>query len=315
MLARALIAVNAGSEVLGIVWIVFLLFFLQTPTPDACSWSAPTQIGTLDAVVNESSGMAVSRRIPNRTYRINDSGDSGRFFVMDLAGGGTKVVNITGFNPADNEDMALGPCGDSTDCIFIGDIGDNARRRPNLEIVVIEERADFPSEIAPSYRVRIQYPDGPHDAESLGVHPDGDLYILTKDAAKSQMFRLKRDQWRNAGSAIEKPEPVFTIDWNALRPNTLSPNRLATGMDIAPDGKRFVILNYIDALEVSFDLSGAIPDPATWKEGVDYRRIELTTLEQEEAIAYLPDGRGILYDTERPIAARPARIMRLDCKD
>jgi hypothetical protein len=300
--------------VIANVWTALLLLLLQTSAPDVCSWGAPSQIGALDTVVNESSGMAVSRRFANRTYRINDSGDSGRFFVMDLAGGETRIVNITGFNPADSEDMALGPCGDSTDCIFIADIGDNARRRTSLEIVVIEERADFPSELGPSYRVRIQYPDGPHDAESLGIHPDGNLYILTKDATKSQMFRLKRDQWRSSGDSIQILEPVFSIDWNALRPNTLAPHRMATAMDIAADGKRLVILNYIDALEISLDLSAGVPDPTRWKEGVDYRRLDITTLEQEEAIAYMPDGRTLLYDTERPQGTPSARIMRLDCK-
>jgi hypothetical protein len=68
-------------------------------------------------------------------------------------------------------------------------------------------------------------------------------------------------------------------------------------------------------VELFFDLSGVLPDSKTWKEGEHYRRIELTTLEQEEAIAYLPGGRSLLYDTERPVATRPARIMRLDCRE
>lgn len=288
---------------------------IQTSSRDVCSWGRAVEIGTLDAVVNESSGMAISRKIPNRAYRMNDSGDSGRFFVMDLAGAGTKTVNIAGFMPLDNEDMALGSCSDSVDCIFIADIGDNARRRPNLEIVVIEERADFPSEVVPVHRVRIRYPDGPHDAESLAVHPDGTIYIITKDPARSQIFRLKRELWRNSRNSTETLEEVGSIDWGAVRPNTLAPNRQATGMDIAPDGRSFVVLNYIDAVEIFFDLSGVLPDSKTWKEGVHYRRIELTTLEQEEAIAYLPGGRSLLYDTERPVPTRPARIMRLDCRE
>ena len=97
----------------------------QSGEPQPCTWGTAKEIGTLDPVVNESSGMAISRRIPNRTYRINDSGDSGRFFAMDASGRGTKIVNISGFDPMDTEDMAMGPCSESADCIFIGDIGDN----------------------------------------------------------------------------------------------------------------------------------------------------------------------------------------------
>jgi hypothetical protein len=258
--------------------------------------------------------MAVSRRIPNRSYRINDSGDTGRFFVLDLAGALSKVVYVPGFKPVDTEDMALGPCRDSVDCIFIGDIGDNDRRRQTIELVVVEERADFASEAQPVHRVLMRYPDGPHDAEALGVHPDGSVYITTKDASKLQIFRLKREQWQNSRSPIEVLELVLTVDWPTLRPNTLPFTRMVTAMSIAPDGKRFLLLNYTDAMEFFVDLAATTLDPSKWKAGADYRTIPLTTLEQEEAIAYLPDGRSLLYDTERTSNARPARIMRMDCR-
>lgn len=297
------------------IWMAFLLFLFQNSVPPVCTWNSPEQAGVLEAVVNESSGMAVSRRIPDRTYRINDSGDTGRFFVMNLAGGGLKIVNITGFDPVDTEDMALGPCDNATDCLFIGDIGDNNRRRTSIELVVVQEQSDFPSQLPAAYRVRMQYPDGPHDAESLAVHPDGTVYIMTKDATKSQIYRLKPDQWRNAQNRVEMLEPVVALDWPQLRPSTLPFTRQATGMDIAPDGKRFILLDYTDAMEFFIDLSGDIPAPDAWKEGVDYRKIEIMTLEQEEAIAYLPDGRGFLYDTERPPNAASARIMRMECRE
>jgi len=294
--------------------ILLLLSIIQSaPAATLCSWGAARDAGTLDPVVNESSGMAVSRRIPDRSYRINDSGDSGRFFVLNLAGTLSKTVYVPGFNPLDTEDMAVGPCGDSIDCIFIGDIGDNERRRQTVELVVVEERADFGALAQPLHRVLMRYPDGPHDAEALGVHPDGSIYITTKDAMRSQIFRLKRDQWRNSRNPIEVLEPVLTLDWPSLRPNTLPFSRMVTAMSIAPDGKRFLLLNYADAMEFFIDLS-VTTDPSKWKAGVDYRTIFLTTLEQEEAIAYLPDGRSLLYDTERTPNARSARIMRMDCR-
>src|SRR5688500_16884919 len=158
-------------------------------TTAICTWKQPAQAGALPAVVNETSGMAVSRRIANRSYRINDSGDSGRFFAMDMNGSNGRIVNVTGFQPRDAEDLALGPCGTS-DCIFIGDIGDNARMRRNLEIAVVEERLEFPESVQPRNRIRVQYPDRPRDAEALAVHPDGTIYIVTKDPAGSEVYRL-----------------------------------------------------------------------------------------------------------------------------
>lgn len=297
-----------------ILTVLLLASLLQAPARNACTWSAASEIGSLAKVVNESSGMAISRRIPNRSYRINDSGDSGRFFVMDLVGGGAQIVNISGFIPVDTEDMSIGSCGDSTDCIFIADIGDNARRRQFIDLVIIEERADFPNEVRPTHRIRMRYPDGPHDAEALGVHPDGNIYITTKDTIKSEIYRLKRDQWRNGASSEQTLELVVALDWSKVRPNTLAFTRMVTGMGIAPDGKSFLLLNYGDAMEFFVDLSAAKLDASNWKEGVDYRTLALTTLEQEEAISYLPDGRSLLYDTESSPNAPRARIMRMDCK-
>jgi len=294
--------------------IFLLLTLLQSSEPQTCTWGTAKEVGTLDAVVNESSGMAISRRIPNRSYRINDSGDSGRFFAMDASGRGTRIVNIAGFNPEDTEDMAIGACSESADCIFIGDIGDNDRKRRDVELVVVEDREDFPSEVRAAYRVRMEYPDGPHDAEALAVHPDGSVYIVTKDFTKSEIFRLKREQWRNPQGGAALLELVGVLNWGSLRPGTLGFTRMVTAMDIAPDGKKFLLLNYSDAMEFFVDLSAGKQDPTTWKEGVDYRTIRITTLEQEEAIAYFPDGRGFLYDTERVTATRPARIMRVDCR-
>jgi len=289
-----------------------LLLFFQNPTPPACSWGTAAEIGTLDPVINESSGLAISHRIPNRAYTHNDSGDTGRFFTMDLDGRNMKIVGIAGFAPIDMEDMALGPCDSSTDCLFLGDIGDNNRRRKTYELVVVRERPAFPSSISPDYRVTLRYPDGPHNAEAMAVHPDGTVYIATKDPARLQLFRLTRDQWLT-GKGPQTLEPVLAFDWPMLLPDALALGRVATSMDIAPDGKRFLILTYVEAVEFFFDLSKPIPEQRAWKEGQNYRRVPLTTLEQEEGIAYLPDGKGFLYDTEHAIASRRARIMRVNC--
>jgi hypothetical protein len=84
-------------------------------------------------------------------------------------------------------------------------------------------------------------------------------------------------------------------------------------MDITPDGKRFVILTYVEAVEFFIDLSKPVPDPKTWREGQHYRRIAITTLEQQEAVSWLPDGRGFLYDTEKVSPTRAARIFKVSC--
>jgi len=292
------------------LWVGF-----QNSPPAPCVWAAPVEEGTLDSKIDESSGLAISRRIPNRSYRINDSGDDGRFFLMDLTGGNARSVAVTGFDPRDTEDMALGPCDAKTDCLFIGDIGDNDRRRATVEVAVVEELRDFPSAVLPRHRVRLRYPDGPHDAEALGVHPNGSLYIVTKDTPRAQIFRLRRNQWARTDNSVQTLELLTTIDLATLLPVSTVIDRRATSMDIARDGKKVLILTYRNALELLLDLSAPVPNPSTWKEGQQYRQVSLEVLEQQEAIAYLPDGKAFLYDTERAIRSRPARIMRVSCRN
>jgi hypothetical protein len=277
-----------------------------------CSWGTPVEIGTLDPVIKESSGLAISRRIPNRAYRHNDSGDSGRFFVTDLAGRNVKTVNIAAFKPKDLEGVGLGPCDAATDCLFFADTGDNERKRENPELVVVREQPSFAAEVKADYRVSLRYPDGQHDVEAIAVHPDGNVYIATKDPRTLQIFRLKRDQWR-LGKGPQTLELVVTLSWSALLPTSLPLGRVATSMDIAADGQRFILLTYVEAVEFFIDLSKPVPDTRAWKAGQQYRRIPLTTLEQQEAIAYLPDGRGFIYESERAIDARPAKVMRVSC--
>ena len=302
------------------VALLLALFGFQSISPFPCQWGTPAEIGLLEKAIDEASGLAISRKIPDRAYHINDSDITGRFFVTNLAGGNTRTVGVAGFQPKDTEDLALGPCGTTTDCLFIGDIGDNDRVRRDVEIIVIEEHDDFPAEVQIRNRVRARYPDGPHDAESMAVHPDGNIYILTKDlelnglrpsGGHASLFRLKQNQWRNSRNAIETMELVVTLDFAKLLPRSLLGGRLPTGMDISPDGKRVLVLTYQDAIEFFVDLSTPLT-PDTWKEGQHYRRIPLLILEQQEAISYTPDGKAFIYTTER--MATNARIVEVKCR-
>src|SRR5262249_52088099 len=163
----------------------------------------------------------------------------------------------------------------------IGDIGDNDRVRRDIEVIVIEERADFPAEVPIRNRVRARYPDAPHDAESMAVHPDGDIYILTKNfqvnglrpaVGPARVYRLRKDQWRNSTNATETMELVVELDFAKLLPTSLLGGRIPTGMDISPDGKRVLVLTYQDAVEFFADFL-KLSRSVIWKEGENYRRI------------------------------------------
>jgi len=283
-------------------------------------WSDSASVGMLDETfVSEASGLEVASS-GESLYLINDSGDSGRFFLAGTDGGQTRAVGIRGPDPTDTEDMTLGRCPDDAGrCLFFADIGDNEARRTSVKIVVVREQASFPPEVTPERRFRVRYPDGPRDAESLAIHPNGDLFILTKmpdyaalRVSPSALYRIPYSDWAPDGVSELVAEPFGELDLTAISSDPFS-GSLATGMDISDDGARLLVLTYMNAFEFDVDLSaGSFPGVVDMVEGEDYREIALQTLEQQESIAYLPSGDGFLYTTESG-SSDGSPIMRVSC--
>ena len=332
----------ARSQVLIIALVVFVGTQACAPSEEpattgpvsegiGCSdWTRAEEFGALDhEVISEASGLAISSRFPNRLYHINDSGDSGRFFITDTKGDATRIVRIADFEPRDTEDLSLGACPSGNgSCLFIADLGDNAAVRSDLEIVVIEEEDEFPSTVSPVHRFRVRYPDGPHDAEGMAVHPNGDIYVITKranyllrSAGASDLYRIPRAAWADSSGGVVEGTLVGKMDLTAISDDRFS-GSLPTALDIIEDGSRFIVLTYTDAFEFYFDLSATpLPPTPEMVPGRDYALIELVPLSQQEAVAYIPGSGDFLYDTERE-GSEPgsdttgrARIMRVLCLD
>lgn len=183
--------------------------------------------------------------------------------------------------------MSLGPCPGRSkqSCIYVGDIGDNRRRRKSLTIVAVDETKTLAASVTPSARLTVRYPDGPHDAESMAVHRDGTLFILTKEMP-ARLYRGK----------LELPEQTLE-----LVTTLATGDRPPTDMAIADDGTRMIVLTYQEAFELSIDFK-------------EQRRIALTFLQQQESISYMPGGRSFIYTTERALALLIQPIMKMECR-
>ncbi len=282
-------------------------------TAECTRWGAPTVVGQLDAsALPEASGLAVSRRFPGRLYHVNDSGNGPYFFVSDGTGRALQRIRIDGLGGtrSDFEDLAIGPCGAST-CLVIGDIGDNLRRRSSVRLVWIEERKQFARAVRPRRVLSVAYPDGPHDAEAIGVHPNGDVFVLTKGSdgwfTAPTLFRLRRGAIEADDNSTRRFEYAGQLSLARLSADSGLFGVFVTAFDIAPDGSRFLVLTYRDAFEFSADLSlGPLEADG------HHRRIALRALPQQEAAAYLPNGRSFLYDSEHR-AGEPVELVRVDC--
>jgi hypothetical protein len=281
------------------------------------------QIGSLDQrLIPEASGMAASAAFPGRLYFINDGGNGPFFFVTNMHGRIEQSVRMSGSEDrqADYEGMSLGPCLDGKSCLFIGDIGDNRARRTHVELLIFEEVARFTTPATPLHRVRLAYPDGPHDAEGLAVDPNGDVYVLTKGmdyqarhAFPSKLFRLRRSQWEQA----EGPQTLAflgEIDLSRIAAKESGLRALAaTGFDISSDGSKFVVLTCANAFEFPIRLGDAELDLERQLALHRFRTIPLRRLPQQECIAYQSQGRGLLYATESH--GKPAKIMQVTCDE
>lgn len=296
------------------------LAFPGTAAAEVCkTWGAAEPFGMLDTtLVNEASGLDASARYPGRLYHNNDSGDDLRFYISDLKGEATRAVDVEGPKPLDIEELSVGPC-DRKTCLYLGDIGDNPAKRTMVVFTLVQEVRDFPGKVKPLRTVRARYPDGAHNAEAFAVHPNGDLFLVTKPAdavmatpVPAKVYRLTAAQLRN-GADVQTFEHLGDIDLPAFMAKAPFPASISTGLDISADGKRAILLTYLAAVELGFDLARGLP--AQWVEGLDYKVVKLDPMPQEEAVAWLPDGKGFLYDTELARGSKSAPIKRVLCED
>ncbi len=285
-------------------------------------WSEGAKAGDLDRLqIDEASGVAASIRFPGRLYHVNDSGSGPYFYVGDLDGGKTRAVRIEGFDAkgSDFEDASVGGCFSGKSCFFIADIGDNGKLRKYVRVIVVEEADNFGSSAVPLKILRLVYPDRPHNAEGMAVHPNGDIYIFTKEedvgnreSFPAELYRIKKDKWENAGTGEQMLEYVGELDLPRLSNSGSSFGGVITSFDIAPDGKTFLVLTYEDAYEFDIDLSvsGLKPSDRLVMDK-EYKVIPLKTLPQQESISYVDGGRGFIYDSEYHFFDVP--IMKVEC--
>jgi hypothetical protein len=284
---------------------------------DACNWTMQS-IGELDRqVLAESSGLSHSLLLNNRLYHVNDSGSGAVFYLSNLQGQNLQAIHFDfDARDADIEDSDAGYCGEKS-CLFLGDTGDNRRQRKTIRIILIEEQEVFSGLVKPRRILELRYPDGPHDAEALAVSPEGDIYILTKEAVSlsrpmlARLYRLDYQYWSTAHE-VQVLRLVALLDLKALSGSSLDLfSHTATAMDFSPDGHKLLILTYGDAFELEFN-ADALDEPLalTLNAASSYQTIKLDRLPQQESLTYL-DAHRFIYTTEAKTEHSP--VVEASC--
>ena len=227
------------------------LRLLVVITPLAAQSSPPTSLKITgefqSAKIDESSGVAVSREFPGILWTHNDSDDGEWLYATNLSGDDLGSIRVRGSESKDWEDIALGPCPtreDGKSCIYIADTGDNRERRRRVSIYVFPEPAIDSSgrvsarRTARAHRLRVSYPDGPHDVEAMAVTPSGDLFLFTKGrSGPVAVYFIAHDKVSTKAVIAERlgTLPIATqprLGW------------LVTGAAISPDGKKVALRTY-----------------------------------------------------------------------
>jgi hypothetical protein len=148
---------------------------------------AEVDVTLLDERVNESSGLVVRG---DRLYTVNDSGDGPYVYTVDRQTGETVAVNVfADEDPVDLEALAPGREGS----IWVGDLGDNYRVRGSVKVHRIVP-ADAGGRVSAT-TYDLTYPDRPHDAEALLVHPRTErvLVVTKRPLVGGVVYRAPKD--------------------------------------------------------------------------------------------------------------------------
>jgi len=223
----------------------------------------------------EISGITRSQVHANVLWLHNDSSYGPYIYAVDATDCTTLArIEIEGIEARDLEDIASGVDPAGRPVLWLGDIGDNRDSWPFVWIHRIREPAELVDQVVRARTYRFTYPDGSHDAEALLADPTSQqLWVATKKLARGTIYAL--------------PDP--------LRPkglNTATPlgkiGGLVTGGAVSPDGTRYVLRDYVNAI-----IYEGLPP------GNEVARIDLPLQVQGEAITWTADGSALLIASER----------------
>ena len=167
--------------------------------------TAPNQrvVELATGVADEASGIAVSAYRPGGYFLVDDATGTSEVVAVSADGAVIGRYAVQGMAADNAEALGSGTCGPTPapgaegqaaeTCLYVGDIGDNKARRPDVVIYRMAEPdpASPPVDPLPADEWHYSYPDGPHNAEAMLVSTDGSLLIVTKptDGLPHRMYR------------------------------------------------------------------------------------------------------------------------------
>jgi hypothetical protein len=193
----------------------------------------PTVLGIVQAAsINEASGLAASKALPGHYWTHNDSGGEPEVYLLDNTAQLVSVVQLKGVSNRDWEDIAegIGPV-PHQQYVYVGDIGNNAHLDVHTHIYRFPVPAQLPGKqftVKPDV-LKIKYPDGPRDAESLMIDPIGNsIYIISKREKQVKLYKVPSLHFKDGDKVKLKEVGTLPYTW-------------ITAGEISQDGHHIII--------------------------------------------------------------------------
>ncbi|MCW3002199.1 MAG: hypothetical protein JWQ20_1497 [Conexibacter sp.] len=251
--------------------------------PAICGPLRVTATGRVSAPeATEISGLVRSTAQPGVLWAHNDSGDRARLFALRTDGSLIASLDVEGAEAVDWEDAAAGPGGS----LLLADVGDNGAARESVDVYRIPEPelSSNPPVAGPATRLRLRYPDGPHDAETLlADRSTGELVIVTKQL-----------DGRSGVYTAQAPAAGTAANQTLRRTGTLrlGLGSLATAGDVSADGRTVVVRTYGNLYAWTRRPGATLA--ATLKRPPCAGRTSLASEGQGESMAISRDGRSFV---------------------
>lgn len=190
----------------------------------------------LPSDVAESSGAAFDPRAEGVFWTHGDSGADPVIFAFAADGTLAARVWVAGARNRDWEDLAIGPCGGGGDCVYIGDIGNNAGASRDAVLYRVPLPALTDSVTAPAEVFRARFPGDGQDAEAMFVTTDGGVFLINK----GQHDQIELWRWPTP----LQPGPVDLVRIRTLAPEPDAPGDAVTAAGASQDGRWVAVRTY-----------------------------------------------------------------------
>lgn len=228
----------------------------------------------------------------NFWWSHNDSGDGPFLYAVDPKGKLLGKVEVQGAKNVDWEELTAGPClGKSAQerCLYIGDIGDNSKRRDDVTIYVVREPTPKDQKINLLATLSLRYPDRPANSEAFVYDVQGKQFLIfTKE--RNGFGRVYR---RSLDPAKSMMQQVAEVDLS--RQSWDSSDRVLTGAALSQDGRTLLLRSYVHAFRW-FRKANESWSAVLAKSPVE---IQLLPEAQGEAIAFGPDDQDFYSTSEK----------------